>query len=93
MSGLWKSIIFAYKGSLAYQVDTVVDEMHVCVLPKPENDAEIVHSFSSQEGARFVFLSGLPINEPIAQEGPLAANTFEELEKKKSDILNKTGDF
>lgn len=67
--------------------------MNVCVLLKPENDAEIVHSFSSQEGARFVFLSGLPLNEPIAQEGPLAALSFDQLEKKKSDILNKTGDF
>ncbi len=36
-------------------------------------------AINSKEGARFLFVSGEPLNEPVAWRGPMVMNTEEEL--------------
>jgi len=41
---------------------------------------------AGEEGIRFLFVSGKPINEPIAWRGPIVMNTQEELRQAYSDL-------
>ncbi len=40
------------------------------------------------DGARFLFIAGRPINEPVAQHGPFVMNTREEIEQAIDDYRN-----
>ncbi len=41
---------------------------------------------SSKNGSRFLFVSGEPLNEPVAWRGPIVMNTEEELEKAYEEL-------
>lgn len=43
------------------------------------NDGENISITASGEGVRFLFISGNPLKEPIAWQGPIVTNTNEEL--------------
>lgn len=40
------------------------------------------------EGARFLLVSGEPVNEPVAQYGPFVLNTREEIDEAMRDYQN-----
>ncbi len=44
------------------------------------NDGDRISVTSRDEGARFLLISGKPLNEPVAWYGPIVMNTQEELE-------------
>jgi hypothetical protein len=44
----------------------------------------------SNGGARFLFVSGEPLNEPVAWRGPIVMNTEEELDKAFSELESDT---
>ncbi|MCD4805985.1 MAG: pirin family protein [Methanococcoides sp.] len=44
------------------------------------NDGDRISVTSGDEGARFLLISGKPLNEPVAWYGPIVMNTQEELE-------------
>jgi quercetin 2,3-dioxygenase len=41
---------------------------------------------SSKEGARFLFVSGEPLKEPVAWRGPIVMNTKEELDRAFEEL-------
>lgn len=49
------------------------------------DDNELVFD-AAEHGARFVLISGRPINEPIVQYGPFVMNTKEEIEQAMRDF-------
>jgi quercetin 2,3-dioxygenase len=53
-------------------------------------DGEIVNIKASEEGARFLLVSGLPLGEPIARYGPFVMNTREEINQALMELRNGT---
>lgn len=49
------------------------------------SEGDSVEIFSSEEGARFLLLAGLPLNEPIVQYGPFVMNTVTEIKQAIHD--------
>ena len=45
---------------------------------------------AGDEGLRFLFVSGKPIQEPVAWYGPIVMNTEEELRRAYADLRNGT---
>ena len=45
---------------------------------------------NSKNGSRFLFVSGQPLNEPVAWRGPIVMNTEEELEKAYQELEDGT---
>ena len=53
-------------------------------------EGESVEVHADRAPARFLLLSGKPLNEPIARYGPFVMNTREEIEQALSDLRNGT---
>lgn len=54
------------------------------------NDGSHVQITTKNERARFLLVSGNPINEPIAWQGPIVMNTDEEIETAFKEYQNNT---
>jgi redox-sensitive bicupin YhaK (pirin superfamily) len=63
-------------------------------IPRPRlivfGDGDRVTVRASDPGARFLLVSGKPLNEPIARWGPFVMNTREEIEQTLEEIKNGT---
>ena len=68
--------VFAYvvEGAVEVQGKTITQEQ--CVVFGEGDFAKIV----AKKGSRFLFVSGEPLNEPVAWRGPIVMNTNEELD-------------
>ena len=53
-------------------------------------DGDLVSVTASEEGFRFLLLSGRPIREPVAWGGPIVMNTEEELKEAFREYRNGT---
>jgi redox-sensitive bicupin YhaK (pirin superfamily) len=51
---------------------------------------DVVKARASEEGARFLLVSGLPLGEPIARYGPFVMNTKAEIEQTLMELGNGT---
>jgi redox-sensitive bicupin YhaK (pirin superfamily) len=54
------------------------------------NDGDEVAITAGSRGIRFLFLSGKPLNEPIAWQGPIVMNTEDELKQAFEEFRNGT---
>lgn len=89
------AFIFLFEGN-ARVAERDIQAQQLAVLSKGE-DLSIT---ASEQGARFILVSGQPIGEPIVQYGPFVMNTREEIElalsdfragslvRKKADMIN-----
>lgn len=53
-------------------------------------DGDIVNVQATEEGVRFLLVSGLPLGEPIARYGPFVMNTKAEIEQTLMELRNGT---
>lgn len=54
------------------------------------DEGEQLHISAAAEGVRFLLISGNPIREPVAWEGPIVMNSREELRKAFDDLQRGT---
>ena len=54
------------------------------------NDGDHVQARATDQPARFLLVSGKPLNEPIARYGPFVMNTAEEIQQALADLRNGT---
>ncbi len=87
--------IYLLEGSVAADESLTDFEQHACaiLLGVPENhgaeNSEVVLK-AGDEGARFLLLSGKPLNEPVVWGGPIVMNTREELDLAFDEIDDGT---
>ncbi len=80
----YQALLYVYKGSILVNGQENVSLHHLIVFEK-END-EI--TFTAQEDAGILFLSGEPIDEPVAAKDNFVMNTAEEVEQAITDYKN-----
>jgi redox-sensitive bicupin YhaK (pirin superfamily) len=54
------------------------------------SEGDLVKIGSTGGGARFLFVSGEPLNEPVAWRGPIVMNTEKELDKAFEELYSDT---
>ncbi len=54
------------------------------------HDGDFVNIQADDEAARFILVSGKPLNEPVARYGPFVMNTRDEIEQAIRDLQNGT---
>jgi len=54
------------------------------------DDGDAVRASAGPDGARFLLVSGLPLDEPVARYGPFVMNTREEIMQALDDLRNGT---
>jgi redox-sensitive bicupin YhaK (pirin superfamily) len=80
--------VFAYvfEGSGVFGNDREVGDRHLVSFDK--GDVVTVHA--KTQAVRFLLVSGQPIGEPIAWQGPIVMNSDEELERAFAELENDT---
>lgn len=72
-----------------YENDVLINNTHIApqalAVLTTGNKVEIT---AGNKGARFILLSGEPLNEPIMQQGPFVMNTEEEIKQAFEDYKN-----
>ena len=53
-------------------------------------DGDVVQAQTAQQSMRFVLVSGLPLNEPVARYGPFVMNTEDEIRQALIDLRQGT---
>ena len=66
--------------------ETPIDSPRLIVF----DDGDLVSARASDQGVRFLLVSGNPLNEPIARYGPFVMNTQAEIEQALKDLKNGT---
>lgn len=80
------SFIYIFSGSIV--TSDSLHEKGTIILHKRTGDSVTVTA--REEGARLLFVSGTPLNEPIAWHGPIVMNSDEEIRVALSDLRNGT---
>jgi redox-sensitive bicupin YhaK (pirin superfamily) len=81
-------------GEGAGEEQFVGEAHHTLTFSSSEGDARVmVRIETKEEGARFVFIAGQPLNEPIVQHGPFVMNTHEEIYETFYDFRNAVNGF
>lgn len=78
--------VFAYIVDGSVEVGGGKVESGECVVFSEGDSAKL----SSRDGARFLFVSGEPLKEPVAWRGPIVMNTWDELEKAFEELNEGT---
>ncbi len=81
--------VFAYlfRGKAIFGGQTSIVEAPRLVIFE---DGDLVQVQATEEGARFLLVSGLPLGEPIARYGPFVMNTRAEIEQTLAELRNGT---
>ena len=89
--GGWNCFIYLLEGSLALN-GTQVDLNTAVFFQKTDADT-LARISTASAPARFVFIGGQPIGEPIRQYGPFVMNTEQEIEQAFADYHGSTNGF
>jgi redox-sensitive bicupin YhaK (pirin superfamily) len=78
---------YVFEGSAEFDESGKVIETNKLVI---FNDGDFVTIKAGDTGARFLLVSGKPLNEPVARYGPFVMNTREEIYQAITDLQNGT---
>jgi redox-sensitive bicupin YhaK (pirin superfamily) len=86
----YNTCAYIIEGNLGVDDDLAIrhKQGHVLLFSRTPNDLVLV---AGSAGARFLLMSGKPLNEPVAWAGPIVMNTQQELEQAYYDL--KVGSF
>jgi len=84
------SLIYLYKGRVTVEGQEVTKGQLAQLTPGNQVTISANTFTTDTEAAEFLFLSGEPINEPIAHYGPFVMNTREEIDQALSDYRSGT---
>lgn len=88
----WNSLIYVITGSLIVNSQKI--GKNTAVVFKNEKEEKLIHFEASvDEDVRFLFIGGLPLNEPIVQHGPFVMNTEAEIQQTIWDYENSKNGF
>jgi len=76
----YKSFAYVIEGT-NYVSGTTIEPQYCALLDEKENI-----KVEAKAGSHFLFVSGKPLNEPVAWGGPIVMNTREELEKAFQEL-------
>jgi len=84
--------VYLFEGEASFPAGGSVGEVRV-TSPKLVvlGDGDSINVVTSESPARFLWVSGKPLNEPIARYGPFVMNTREEIEQALLDL--RRGNF
>ena len=82
---------YIFEGAGLFEADTTdtgtpIANPHLIVF----DDGDRVSARASDQGMRFLLVSGRPLNEPIARYGPFVMNTQQEIQQALTDLQNGT---
>ena len=77
----YHTAFYVFEGSAQINGQSVPSHSLVTLAPKSEDNILI----AGESGARFFFMTGSPINEPVVQSGPFVMNTQQEIEQAIHD--------
>lgn len=75
------AFLYLFEGGALLGGDTPIPLHTLAVL----NPGDLLDLEASEDGARFILVSGKPLREPIARHGPFVMNTREEVEQAVAD--------
>lgn len=75
------SFLYVFEGSMQINGHTVASHTLLTL----DSDNAVVDFVAGEQGARFLLVSGKPINESIVQHGPFVMNTREEIDDAMRD--------
>lgn len=87
----WNSFIYIYNGQLTVNGSKV--DNHSAVFFAPGEDNTVVDFEAESQDVGFMWLSGLPIKEPIVQYGPFVMNTQQQIEQTFEDYQQAKNGF
>lgn len=86
----WTTFIYTLEGEISFS-STTIQAHHTVVFSKQGDSLQFTNDKSQK--ARFVLISGEPINEPIVQHGPFVMNTQKEIAQAIRDYQEGTNGF
>ena len=75
------SFIYVFEGNGQFNGQSVAQHSLVAI----DADDDAFDFVAGKEGARFIMVSGKPVNEPIVQHGPFVMNNREEIDQALQD--------
>lgn len=78
----YNAFLYVLEGSVKIGSKEVAGEHGTCAVME---NGDCVSVRSNAEGARFVFIAGKPLGEPVVQHGPFVMNTREEIQQAFQD--------
>ncbi len=78
---------YLFEGSAAFDDSQEVIESPMLVV---FHDGDLVNIKAGKQAARFILVSGKPLNEPVARYGPFVMNTEEEIKQAIQDLQRGT---
>lgn len=77
---------YLFEGEASFDGERTISHTRLIVL----GDGDYVNVVTTKSPARFLLVSGKPLNEPIARYGPFVMNTREEIEQALRDLRRGT---
>jgi redox-sensitive bicupin YhaK (pirin superfamily) len=77
---------YLFQGGARFDDETEVHAPRLVIFA----DGDEIEVEALSEGARFLLVSGKPLNEPVARYGPFVMNTEEEIQQALSDLRRGT---